>query len=196
MHNTSSHEEIIADTNLQEQTNIDHLNSQFVRIEITPKNPQKISRSPSDWTLRIDQDEKQVPEWYIVNRAKAEASAWAAWTESTAAQIILAGETRNEVTGDENIVWLFGTIETVGGSAQINYVGGSAKINYVGDSAKINYVRGSAQIIDVGDSAKINYVRGSAKIAALYDYATAQKNGVLYLSKTVKTKRINKKGII
>jgi hypothetical protein len=183
---SEKHEDILENTVVTKKYDRDNVNSEFVRIEITPNRLDKITRNKTDWTLRIDQNEKTVPTWYTENRLDAEAAAWQAWQTSAKTQILLADETLEELK-EGYMFYCAGKIVSVSGSAQITNVSGSAQIISVYGSAQITYVSGSAQIISV---------YGSAQIISVYGYATAQKNGVLYISKTVKTKRIGKKGIL
>ena len=147
--NTDSHEEIIAEHQLNEGCKPEEPN--FVRVEISPAN-NDYRIELDKWAYRLDQD--KFPKWYdasdVESRVRAELPDW------MASKIVLPDQ-KVESVNDSTILAVYGTI---------NYVYGSATINKVYGSATINYVCGSATIKEVCGSATIKEVYGSGNVTA------------------------------
>jgi hypothetical protein len=85
---TCSHEDLINELKLQDIKLVDR---DFVRIEITPKNPGNYTRNSQDWNFKVD-EEDTIPSWYSENKTKSEEAIWIAWKESVQNQLILEAE--------------------------------------------------------------------------------------------------------
>src|SRR3990172_6023350 len=60
----------------------------FVRVEITPNDPAKVTRERKDWSFKID-EQATAPRWWSNSQ---EEKAWVAWEESVKKQVLLDGE--------------------------------------------------------------------------------------------------------
>jgi hypothetical protein len=85
---TSAHEDLITELKLEDKK---LENRGFIRIEIAPKNENKMTRDPKDWQFKID-EENTLPEWFIEGRKKAEKACWVAWEQSVQIQLALEDE--------------------------------------------------------------------------------------------------------
>jgi len=85
-----NHEAIIAEAKLDDSK---LENREFVRIEITPKNVEAITRDAKDWILTVDEP-STIPNWFKKNQKQAEKKCWLAWEESVKIQIALGEEER------------------------------------------------------------------------------------------------------
>jgi hypothetical protein len=85
---TCRHEDIIAELKLADTKLVDR---DFVRVEITPNNKEKLTRNRADWTYKVDEDDT-VPAWYKKAEAIIQASIWVNWSESAKTQIVIDSE--------------------------------------------------------------------------------------------------------
>ena len=76
------HEEIIEELKLQDTKLVDR---DFVRIEITPNNKEKLTRNQQDWTFKVD-EETTIPAWYNESKKLIEELIWQSWSESIKTQ--------------------------------------------------------------------------------------------------------------
>jgi hypothetical protein len=83
-----SHEDLIAELKLADTKLVDR---DFVRIEITPKSMENLTRNPSDWVYIVD-EEGTVPAWYKKEKQKAEEAVWLSWAESVKVNLVLDAE--------------------------------------------------------------------------------------------------------
>jgi hypothetical protein len=86
--NSNAHEEIIRHAGFKDERLEDR---DFVRIEITPKNTEKITRNKKDWNLKVDEP-GTLPDWYLKKIKKAHTQLWKAWGESVKRQLALNEE--------------------------------------------------------------------------------------------------------
>jgi hypothetical protein len=85
---TANHEELISELQLADTKLTDR---DFVRIEITPQDEDKVTRNRADWQFYID-EEDTLPKWFTSNKAKAEEACWLSWEESVKVNLVLEGE--------------------------------------------------------------------------------------------------------
>jgi hypothetical protein len=85
---TISHEDVIAENKLKDDKLEDR---DIVRIEISPKSYDNLTRNKEDWVYKVD-EEKTIPEWYVKNQKKAEKKCWDAWAESVKVNLALGKE--------------------------------------------------------------------------------------------------------
>ena len=159
---TTAHEQILDQIRLDSKvisTNI----RDFVAIEITPKDPEKISRKTEDWQLKVDIDNiKDLPEWFVENRQKAEKNCWKAWEESVQIQIGI---------NDEHKGILYDTLVFL-------YDSSSAVLN---DSSRAVLNDSSSAVLNGSSRAELNgsssaVLNGSSR-AELNDSSRAELNG-------------------
>src|SRR3990170_6074189 len=134
----------------------------WVRFEINYKDLAKISRNRAYAVFKWDC--QTLPKWAEENAVVLIANAWSAWEESRKTAVILESETVAEVKDYFVAVCL----------------------------GKIEYVHGNAKIENVSDNAKIENVSDNAKIKTITEFASALKDGVIYLAKKAKTRKIGK----
>ena len=126
---TCSHEDLIAEFKLEDTKLEDR---DFVRIEISPKNMENLTRNPQDWTYKVD-EEDTIPAWYKKEKAKAEEAVWVAWAESVKIQLVL-GEESVDVTDAYLFVRSSSTVDAWGSSKVVAW-----------DSSKVD-ARGSSKV--------------------------------------------------
>ena len=182
---TTDHETIIAKHGLKDADDA----KIWVRFEINYKDLAKISRNRAYAVFKWDC--QTLPKWAEENAVVLIANAWSAWEESRKTAVILESETVAEVK-DYFVAVCLGKIEYVHGNAKIENVSDNAKIESVSDNAKIEYVSDNAKIENVYDNAQIEYVSDNAKIKTITEFASALKDGVIYLAKKAKTRKIGK----
>ncbi len=138
----------------------------FVRIEIVPKDPSKITRNKEEWEYRVD-EEDSLPVWYIHNDEKCMAECWKVWEESVKINVAIEFET---ITTNGNYILAFDSAQVkafdsaqveASGSAQVK-ASGSAQVEASG-SAQVK-ASGSAQVEAFG-SAQVEAF-GSAQVEA------------------------------
>jgi hypothetical protein len=108
---TCRHEDIIAELKLADTKLVDR---DFVRVEITPNNKEKLTRNRADWTYKVDEDDT-VPAWYKKAEAIIQASIWVNWSESAKTQIVIDSESI-EVTDTYLLVQSSSTVVARGSS--------------------------------------------------------------------------------
>ncbi|MCJ7459227.1 MAG: hypothetical protein MUP17_09570, partial [candidate division Zixibacteria bacterium] len=92
---TVNHEELLTEIKIEDVK----LNERdFVRIEITPKDQDQITRNPDDWIFNVD-EERTLPDWYEMNIIKCQKACWKAWEESILVNLVM-GEEEIKVSDD------------------------------------------------------------------------------------------------
>jgi hypothetical protein len=88
------HESILASIPIEDLKDQDQLGQRkFVKIEIIPKDEQKITRNRGDWQFKVDEDNTHaLPEWFLEHRKKAEKACWTAWEQSVKINLALNDE--------------------------------------------------------------------------------------------------------
>ena len=97
-----NHEAIIAEAKLDDSK---LENRDFVRIEITPKNVEAVTRDAKDWILTVDEP-STIPNWFKKKQKQAEKKCWLAWRESVKTQVALGEEERTVM---DNYILLCGS---------------------------------------------------------------------------------------
>lgn len=147
-------------------------NRDFVRIEITPKDPNSVTRNREDWNYKVD-EEDTLPTWYEEYEAVCIEECWKAWEESVKINI---------VTGHEVVVTNTRYIRAHG-SAQVE-AHGSAQVKAHGSAQVEAY--DSAQVIQKG-SGEITLYSDTSVITDFY-------NDIIIVADGAKIKRV-KKGV-
>jgi len=143
----SAHEDLITELKLEDKK---LENRGFIRIEIAPKNENKMTRDPKDWQFKID-EENTLPEWFIEGRKKAEKACWVAWEQSVQIQLALEDEEK-EIRDCLLYAWGNSTVVARGNS----------KVEARGNSTVV--ARGNSTVVARGNS-KVE-ARGNSKVEA------------------------------
>ena len=103
---TMSHDELIAELKLEDKTLEER---DFVRIEITPKTKDIITRNPDDWQLKLD-EVRTLPAWYEKNTLAIQKNCWQAWNESIHISLLLEHE---ETEQTDTLLYAYGSAKAV-----------------------------------------------------------------------------------
>jgi hypothetical protein len=85
---TCSHEDIVAELKL---TDVKLVDRDFVRIEVTPNNKEKLTRYQADWTYHVD-EESTIPAWYKKAEKTIQEVIWTSWSDSVKTQLVIGEE--------------------------------------------------------------------------------------------------------
>ena len=177
--NPQDHQAIVDSTKLDEKK---LENRDFVRIEITPKDPAHITRNQDDWTLRID-EERTLPDWYEKNVAKATKACWKAWTESVKINIALNDESVNNLT--DTFIKLYGSssAELYGYSSAVLHGSSSAELH---DSSRAELYGSSRAVLHGSSRAELHdsssaELHGSSRAVLKSKLATAIEDDTIYV---------------
>ncbi len=174
---TVSHEKIIEKSGWKD----DKLkNRDFVRIEIVPKDFNKVTRNKEDWEYKVD-EESSLPAWYIHNEEKAQKAGWAAWEESVKINLAIDKEI---ITTNERYILAFDSAQVEAfDSAQVEAFG-SAQVKAFG-SAQVKAF-GSAQVLNKS-SGKVTLHSDTAVITDYY-------RNTIIVTTNAKVTRVDKEG--
>ena len=159
---TMNHDELRTEVGLEDKTVVER---EYVKIEISPKDPEKVTRNRDDWKLRLD-EERTLPTWYEKNVLKCQKSCWTAWEESVQINIAIEKEEKE-------------------GSDQLFFAYDSSKV-VAYDSSKVE-AYGSSKVVAYGSS-KVE-AHGSSKVEIKSDYAVVLCHKKIFVSeKTIVVK--------
>ena len=173
-----SHEDMLGELKIKDtEENAKRL---FVRAELIPPNDD-VFAPVSSWKYHIDQD--ILPEWYVPEvDEKRMRDAVAEWAKKH----IHIGEKIEEINSGTH--WIKdGTVDVIGGSAEIRELCGSADVENIFDSvkvesvygsAKVGCVYGSAQVGCICGYAEVDNICGSAKVVNVFGSATVMTDSV------------------
>ena len=92
---TCRHEDLLAELKLEDLKDQNTIQTRkFVRVEVTPKNKQHMTRNLADWVYRED-EEDTLPEWYRKNKSRIEEAVFLQLTEDLKLQVAIEGEEKN-----------------------------------------------------------------------------------------------------
>ena len=192
---TVRHEDIIERANLKDNKLKDR---DFVRIEITPEDVNKVTRNKKDWNFKIDEEET-LPSWFTKNQKKAEQKCWYAWKKSIKVNIAL-GDEKVEIRDQFILACGNSTVTAYGNSTVTAYDNSTVKtwdnstVTAYGNSTVTAY--GNSTVTACGNSTVTAYGNSTVKTwdnstVKAYDNSTvtAYDNSTVeaYDNSTVKT---------
>jgi hypothetical protein len=119
----------------------------FVRIEISPKDTSKVTRSIRDWQLKVDEP-ATLPEWFVEKQKEAEKNCFVALKESMQINIALGDENKGEVR-DTYLMLRENSQVVAWGNSQV-VAWGNSKVVAWGNSKVV--ARENSQVVARGNS--------------------------------------------
>jgi len=162
---TESHRKIIAEYGLTEENC--RGNFQLVPIQLVPPN-RDYSLPLNKWKYSVDYlgFSRKLPNWY--NKKDVEARCRRALKEWRKAKIIRPKEKRKIINKDQ-IIAIYGRVESIYGQAKIMYICGSALVEQIYDTVDIAHICNSARVRDICGSVQINAIYDFAQIENIWD---------------------------
>ena len=168
--NPLNHEAIIEANNLKD-TQLK--NRKFVRFEITPKSTSELLKVKQRSELTHDlfyfrwDEEKTLPEWVEKNCVALIAKAWGAAEESWKIHLLFGDEFLKKLREKGYIHMMWGT-------------------------SQVGEMRETSQVGEMYGTSKVSVMRETSKVGEINSFASAVKNGTLYLAKDVTVEKSGK----
>jgi len=150
---SESHEDIIEYFKLPETNVRDEVT--LVRVEIVP--PDNNYTLPlKKWEYRLDQD--TIPQWY--DAAESEKAARTQLKEWLKAKIVLPGQKRDAITGNDYVVIVFGEVYEMRENSQVHAMW---------KNSQIHVMRENSQVREMLENSQIHVMRENSQVYRMWE---------------------------